>query len=201
MPASLEKLEKKDQYTDRTSKIAYWIGQAFNASPIEIDYAFEQLLGGFWKYQRALFPVGEANIDYSLGVKNTYFKDNQYSNDIINWMYDNADKSSRAAESDPDNIDKAIANKLDNSLKEFYSSYYGFSERKTRNKTRRATRQDVIDIIYEYRKAVEGDYYKKIINDVKEFCKKVGDESYLPAVMQTKIKDGKKKEHELTDSQ
>lgn len=201
VPASLEKLEKKDQYTDRTSKIAYWIGQAFNASPIEIDYAFEQLLGGFWKYQRALFPVGEANIDYSLGVKNTYFKDNQYSNDIINWMYDNADKSSRAAESDPDNIDKAIANKLDNSLKEFYSSYYGLAKGKPETKQRRATRQDVIDIIYEYRKAVEGDYYKKIINDVKEFCKKVGDESYLPAVMQTKIKDGKKKEHELTDSQ
>ena len=201
VPASLEKLEKKDQHTDRTSKIAYWIGQAFNASPIEIDYAFEQLLGGFWKYQRALFPVGEANIDYSLGVKNTYFKDNQYSNDIINWMYDNADKSSRAAESDPDNIDKAIANKLDNSLKEFYSSYYGLAKGKPETKQRRATRQDVIDIIYEYRKAVEGDYYKKIINDVKEFCKKVGDESYLPAVMQTKIKDGKKKEHELTDSQ
>ena len=201
VPASLEKLEKKDQYTDRTSKIAYWIGQAFNASPIEIDYAFGQLLGGFWKYQRALFPVGEANIDYSLGVKNTYFKDNQYSNDIINWMYDNADKSSRAAKSDPDNIDKAIANKLDNSLKEFYSSYYGLAKGKPETKQRRATRQDVIDIIYEYRKAVEGDYYKKIINDVKEFCKKVGDESYLPAVMQTKIKDGKKKEHELTDSQ
>lgn len=201
VPASLEKLEKKDQYTDRTSKIAYWIGQAFNASPIEIDYAFEQLLGGFWKYQRALFPVGEANIDYSLGVKNTYFKDNQYSNDIINWMYDNADKSSRAAKSDPDNIDKAIANKLDNSLKEFYSSYYGLAKGKPETKQRRATRQDVIDIIYEYRKAVEGDYYKKVINDVKEFCKKVGDESYLPAVMQTKIKDGKKKEHELTDSQ
>ena len=36
---------------------------------------------------------------------------------------------------------------------------------------------------------------------LKSSARKSEIESYLPAVMQTKIKDGKKKEHELTDSQ
>ena len=55
---SMEKMENRDQYTRRTSQIAYWAGQAFNLSPQKLDYVGENLLGGWWKAQKALLPIG-----------------------------------------------------------------------------------------------------------------------------------------------
>lgn len=94
----MQNLEPKSRYTDRTSKIAYWVGQAFNTSPVMIDYFFTQTLGGWWKAQKALFPVGHESADYTLGVRNTYIKDNQYSTDLVNWMYDKAETTKAEAQ-------------------------------------------------------------------------------------------------------
>ena len=198
---SLERLEPKQQYTNRTSKIAYWIGQAFNMSPVKIDYFFNQVLGGWWKYQKALFPIDEQYRDFSLGVGNTYIKDNQYSNDLTDWLYDKAEESTTAKNSYPNNIDKAITAKMDNSMKDFYSRYYQLAKDKPETDQSRITRQKVLDMIYDYRAASDSDYFGKYVEQVKEFCKKVGDESYLPSVMPTEIKDGRDKKHQLTDTQ
>lgn len=198
---SLERLEPKQQYTNRTSKIAYWIGQAFNMSPVKIDYFFNQVLGGWWKYQKALFPIDEQYRDFSLGVGNTYIKDNQYSNDLTDWLYDKAEESTTAKNSYPNDIDKAITAKMDNSMKDFYSRYYQLAKDKPETDQSRITRQKVLDMIYDYRAASDSGYFGKYVEQVKEFCKKVGDESYLPSVMPTEIKDGRDKKHQLTDTQ
>lgn len=198
---SLERLEPKQQYTNRTSKIAYWIGQAFDVSPTKVDYFFNQMLGGWWKYQKALFPIDEQYRDFSLGVGNTYIKDNQYSNDLTDWLYDKAEESTTAKNSYPNNIDKAITAKMDNSMKDFYSRYYQLAKDKPETDQSRITRQKVLDMIYDYRAASDSGYFGKYVEQVKEFCKKVGDESYLPSVMPTEIKDGKDKKHQLTDTQ
>ena len=167
-----------------TSSIAYWIGQAFNVSPAKIDFFFEQTLGGWWKYQKALFPVGEENRDLTLGVKNTYVKDNQYSTDLVNWLYDKAKQSDTAKNSDRENMGKAITAKTDGDMKEFYSRYYGLAKDKVDTTAHRATRQLVLDMIREYQKADDNGSLTPAQKAVYAVCKEEGSTEYLPGVMQ-----------------
>ena len=117
----MQYLEPKDRYNERTSKIAWAIGQAFNWSPQMIDFFFQQTLGGWWKAQKALLPVGSENVDLTLGVQNTYVKDNVYSQDIVNRLYDYAEASGQKSKSHPDDIEAAIMAKRDANMTEFYS--------------------------------------------------------------------------------
>ena len=197
--ASLQYYEPKDQYTDRTSKIAFWIGRAFNQSPQMIDYAMQQILGGWWKAQKALFPVGEKQRDYTLGVRNTYIKDNQYSTDLINWLYDHADKTAKAKKSDAENMDKVIAAKLDSNMTTFYSRYYGLE--KSASVASRSTRQTVLDMVLEYRKCTDSGEYPAAQEAVNAICKKAGSTEGMPSVMQDEVKDGSGVKHKLSDVQ
>ena len=199
--SGLQNLEPKDQYTSRTSKIAYWIGQATNSSPQQIDFFFQQTLGGWWKNQKALFPVGEENVDYSLGVKNTYVKDNQYSTDLTNWLYDRADATARAKSSNPTDIDKAISAKWDNNMTSFYGKYYKQAKNKSETTATRGTRQLVLDMIREYQKGIDNGYKTEGQKAVEAVCKKENSTEFLPSVMPATVKDGNDKKHELSDVQ
>lgn len=199
--SGLQNLEPKDQYTERTSKIAYWLGQAFNGSPEEIDYFFQQVLGGWWKYQKALFPVGEKNVDYTLGVGNTYVKDSLYSTDLTNWLYDRADTTAKAKNSDPNNTEKAIAAKWDSFMTDFYGTYYKKAKEDSDTTATRGTRQLVLDMIREYQKGIDGGYKTDWQEAVEAVCLETGSTEYLPSVMPGEVKDGKGNKHELSDVQ
>ena len=199
--SGLQNLEPKDQYTDRTSKIAYWVGQAFNGSPQQIDYFFQQVLGGWWKTQKALFPVGSGNKDYSLGVLNTYVKDNQYSTDLTNWLYDHADTTARAKKSNPTDINKAIAAKWDSNMTSFYGQYYKQAKNKGDTTATRATRQTVLDMILEYQKGIDNDYKTKTQLAVEKVCRDQNSTEFLPSVMSVEVTDGNDKKHTLSDVQ
>ena len=199
--SGLQNLEKKDQYTDRTSKIAYWIGQAFNGSPEQIDFFFQQILGGWWKGQKALFPVGEKNRDWTLGVGNTYIKDNQYSTDLTNWLYDRADTTAKSKNSNPDNIDKSITAKWDSNMVDFYGTYYKKAKADSKATAARSTRQLVLDMIREYQKGIDGDYKTDLQKAVEEVCKTKGSTEYLPSVMSGEVTDGNYVKHSLSDVQ
>ena len=199
--SGLQNLEPKDQYTDRTSKIAYWLGRAFNGSPEEIDYFLQQVLGGWWKGQKALFPVGEKNVDWTLGVGNTYVKDNQYSTDLTNWLYDRADTTERAKNSDPDNTEKAIAAKWDSFMTSFYGTYYKKAKADSDTTSTRATRQLVLDAIREYQKGIDGEYKTEWQEAVEAVCLEKGSTEYLPSVMSGEVTDGAGNKHDLSDVQ
>ena len=199
--SGLSNLEPKDRYTSRTSKIAKAIGQAFNISPQKIDYFFNSVLGGFWKAQKALFPVGNENVDLTLGIQNTYVKDNQYSLDLVNWMYDKAEKSSQASNSDPENMDKAIEKKMDANMTSFYSRYYSLSKDQPDTVSHRSTRQTVLDMIREYQKAYDLGSTTKVQEVVYSICDEQNKTDYLPGVMQTTVKDGNDVKHSLSDVQ
>lgn len=199
--AGMQYLEPRDRYNARTSKIAYALGQALNVSPQKVDYFFSQVLGGWWKSQKALFPVGGENVDYTLGVQNTYVKDNQYSTDIVNRLYDMAEKSAQAKGSDPGDIEKAISAKRDDSMTTFYSRYNSLAKN-TSSTASRSTRQVVLDMILEYEKAAEAGTYTKAEKAVLDVVRKNGDPGvYMPSVMNTVVKDGNGKQHELSDVQ
>lgn len=195
--AGMQYLEPKDRYNERTSKIAYWVGQATDSSPQMIDYFFGNVLGGFWKAQKALFPVGGESVDYTLGVYNTYIKDNQYSTDLTNWLYDKAEKSSQASKSDPKNLDKEIVAKTDDRMREFYGNYNKLAKNLASSAATRGTRQTVLSMINEYRKASDSGAQTDAQKAVYAVCAAVGDTSLLPAVMPVVVKDGQKGDHEL----
>ena len=195
--AGMGYLEPKDRYNERTSKIAYWVGQATDSSPQMIDYFFGNVLGGFWKAQKALFPVGGESVDYTLGVYNTYIKDNQYSTDLTNWLYDKAEKSSQTSKSDPKNLDKKIVAKTDDCMREFYGNYNKLAKNLASSPATRGTRQTVLSMINEYRKASDSGAQTDAQKAVYAVCAAVGDTSLLPAVMPVVVRDGQKGDHEL----
>ena len=199
--SGLQNLEPKDQYTNRTSKIAYWLGQATNSSPVQIDYFFQQVLGGFWKYQKALLPVGGENVDKTLGVKNTYVKDNQFTTDLVNWMYDQAEKSTKAKNSNPGDMEKAITAKMDSNMTGFYSKFYGLAKDVTETPQIRGARQTVLDMIREYQKATDSGATTAAQRAVYDVAEKQGSTEVLPAVMQTTVKDGNGITHTLSPVQ
>lgn len=194
-------LEPRDRYNERTSKLAYWIGQAFDVSPVMVDYFFQNTLGGFWKAQKAIFPVGEENRDWSFGIQGSYIKDNQYSQDLTNWLYDQAEKSSQAKKSDPANMDKAIASAMDDRMVEFYSSYNKLAKNTPDTVVNRGTRQTVLDAIYEYRKAHDHNITTDAERMAYGVCKEQGGTELLPSCLPVTVKDGDKKTHSLSASQ
>ncbi|MDO4749495.1 MAG: hypothetical protein Q4A39_01505, partial [Eubacteriales bacterium] len=199
--SGLQNLEAKDQYNERTSKIAYWVGQAFNTSPQMVDYFFNSVLGGWWKSQKALFPVGKENVDYTLGVQNSYIKDNQYSTDLVNWLYSQAEASQKAKNSDGGNMEKAITYKMDSNMTTFYSRYYKLAKNAAETTATRATRQTVLNMILEYQKAADSGELTAAQRAVYSVCERQGSTENLPSVMQSTIKDGKEVSHTLSDVQ
>ena len=194
-------LEPRDRYNERTSKLAYLIGQAFDVSPVMVDYFFQNTLGGFWKAQKAIFPVGEENRDWSFGIQGSYIKDNQYSQDLTNWLYDQAEKSTQAKKSDPTNMDKAITAAMDDRMSEFYSSYNKLAKNVPDTVVNRGTRQTVLDAIYEYRKAHDHNIVTAAERMVYDVCREQGGTELLPSCLQVTVKDGEKKTHTLSASQ
>lgn len=194
---SLSGLEKKDQYTEKTSKMAKAVGKALNFSPQQIDYVGNNVLGYIWKVPTALFPVGEENVDPTLGIKNSYIKDPQYSTDLVNWAYDHKDKTSEKAKSAPDDGKKALEAKIADNMTSFYGRF--IKVEKTDNS--RDARQTVLDMIHEYRKAVDNGSRTTGEEQVYNLVEHTGDTSILPSTMQTYVQDSDKEKHNLNDAQ
>lgn len=208
----LESLEPKDQYNDRTSKIAVAIARAFSEampgisgalhmdSPQMIDYFFGQVLGGFWKSQKALFPIGGENVDLTLGVQGTYVRDNQYSTDLVNTLYDMKDGAEKAKNSDPTNMEKSVRFKWLNNMTTFYSRYSKLSKNVAKSTQSRATRQTVLNMIAEMNKSASSGQRTSLQEEVEQLCIKNNTTELMPSVMPDIIKqDGAA--YPLTDSQ
>lgn len=186
---SLESYEPKDQFTRATSKAAYWIGRGLNYSPQKIDYLGNQVLGYWWKIQKALFPVGEEYVDRSLGVKNTYFKDNVYSQDLVNWIYDSAEKSARKYKSSQDPKD-GIRAKNDDNMKKFYANFYRISKDVPDTPGLVRPRQLVLDMINDYRSFTDHEILTPVQEAVYGVAERTNNMELLPGVMKTEIKTG-----------
>ena len=198
---SMMNLEPQDQYTKRTTQVAYWIGQAFDVSPIQVDFLLDSTLGGFQDANAALFPVDGNERDWSLGVRNTYIKDNQYSTDLSNWIYDKAEASKIAYNSDQADMDKAITYKMDSNMTTFYSNYNKLAKGSSDTRQSRITRQAVFDMLSGYQKAADSGYTTKAQRAVYNACKTHGKTELLPSVMNPVVRDGNNKQHTLSATQ
>lgn len=199
---SMQSLEPKDQYTARTSKLAYWIGQAFGVSPLKVDYFCNNILGGWWKAQKALFPVGgEAEQDKTLGIQGQYIKDSQYSTDVVNRLYDTNTEASREAKSNPDDIGAKIAAKWTSLMTGFYSNYNKLSKDVSDTTEHRSTRQTVLNMLMEFRKAYDSGSKTSAQKVIEDVCKAKKTTEYMPQVMENSVTGDDGVAHTLTDSQ
>ncbi|MET0016478.1 LPD38 domain-containing protein [Oscillibacter sp.] len=199
--SGMQNLEPKDQYNNRTSKLAKAVGDAFNVSPMMTDYFFSNTLGGWWKYQKALFPVGSENVDLTLGIQGSYVRDNQYSTDLVNWLYDQAAASNTRRNSNPEDMGAAIQYKRDSSMTSFYTNFNKLSKFAPETESRRGTRQAVLSMITEYRKDFDNGTKTEAEAAVEAVCEAAGSTEYLPAVMPVTVKDANGEAHTLSDSQ
>lgn len=199
--ASFADMEPKDRFTGRTSKAAYAIGQAFNLSPIIVDYFLQNTLGGFWKAQKALLPVDAQSADPSLGIAGTYVRDSQYSTDIVNALYEGKQAALQAKNSDPADITKAIRYKEADSLATFYSRYNALAKGDAESPESKAVRQVVLDMIAEFNRSAGSGYRSETQAKIDALCAQMGDTSLMCAPMQPFILDDEKARHDLTAAQ
>ena len=200
--SSLEGKVPKQQYTARTSQAAYLMGQFLNLSPQQIDYFGKNVLGGYWTYQTALFPVNDGKgvkgkRDWTLGVKNTYNKDNIYSQDLANWMYDKADESSMYAKSYPDNKTYLLESSQDSALTSYYSRAMGLVKDNADSAEYRIVKQSLLDSIKAYQKKSDRNAWTSAEKSVQSFVKKTGNKNVLPGALNTEITDSEGKKHSL----
>ena len=194
-----QNMPAREQYNASTSKLAYWIGQAFNISPMKLDYFGKNVLGYMWKYPAQLFPVDPSKADYTLGVKGTYVKDSAYSNDITNRLYDRADASALAAASSSAGPEQKYYKAKDERMTSFYSRFNKLN-RDDGSDTARDDRAEMMQFLAAYLTGAEQGEETKAEQFIREACVENDDTSYLPSALPTTIKNGKD-EIQLTASQ
>ena len=185
---SLEGLAPKQQYDNKTTQLAYLIGQALNISPKKLDHFAENVLGYIWDTQGALFPIDAGDVkgerDIALGVSKKYTTDNLRSNNISNWIYDKSAESQMQLKSDGDNLLEAS---LDQYMKTRYANYDVLWKNEEETEENRKERKKVLDELIDYRKGEIDDDLSVVSSLVEE----TGDKSYLPSALSTTFKNGK----------
>ena len=181
------------QYSEKSSEMAYLLGKYGGWSPQMVDHFGKNILGWMWSYPSAIFPINDGNgvkgkRDWTMGVKNTYLRDNVYSNDLGNWIYDKSGESSKMYKSYGTN-EQALESTLDSNMKSYYQKTIGLAKGQ---EDEREIRRAALDKLKAYRKESDHgveDADRKAIYDIVESN---GNASILPGVMDTSIKsDGK----------
>ena len=93
-------LPSNERYTENTSKLAYSLGQTWGAvvadmSPKKIDHLLSSYTGILGQINRALFPISDSRRDYSLGLRNKFVSDSNYSTDVLNKLYENEEMAEK----------------------------------------------------------------------------------------------------------
>ena len=89
-----------ERYTESTTKLAYRLGQTKLArdndmSPKKIDHLILSYTGILGQVNKALFPMSENRVDKTIGLRNKFVSDSNYSTDVLNKLYDNRDAAER----------------------------------------------------------------------------------------------------------
>ena len=196
--SGLQDLEPKDQYNQKTSELAYMIGQQLNLSPQKIDFLGNEILGGFWNWQKAVAPVsGES--DLSLGVKSKWVKDPLYSTDITNRLYEARDKAKRRKNSHPDDVEAAVDYRTVNDMASFYGKYYKLAKGEEETEENREIRGAMLDMILGVEKnAYESEPARKFMLEVIE---DQGSAELMPTVMDVTVKSDEGQVYSLTSKE
>lgn len=98
-------------------------------------------------------------------------------------------------------MEKQITAKMDGRMTDFYSGFNKLNKGNTATAEKRAARQNVLDMIAEYRKASEDGTLTSAQRSVYAVVSDTGDTSLLPSVMNTYVKNTDDSKYNLTDTQ
>lgn len=93
-------IDSHERYTESTTKLAYGLGQTklardLDLSPKKIDHLISSYTGIFGQINKALLPMNSERRDVTLGLRNKFISDSNYSTDMLNILYDNKDKAEK----------------------------------------------------------------------------------------------------------
>lgn len=96
-----ESLPSHERYSDNTTQLAYHLGQTrlarqWDMSPKKIDHLLSSYTGILSQVNKALLPVNKNRRDTSIGLRNKFISDSNYSTDVLNRVYENKDKAEKA---------------------------------------------------------------------------------------------------------
>lgn len=94
-------IPSNERYDENTSQLAYHLGQTKfavdnNLSPKKIDHLISSYTGILGQVNKALFPMNDSRRDTSIGLRNKFISDSNYSTDVLNRMYENQKKTEKA---------------------------------------------------------------------------------------------------------
>lgn len=118
-----ENLPSNERYTENTSKLAYALGQTWPAiaadmSPKKIDHLISSYTGILGQANKALFPVGDSRRDTTIGLRNKFISDSNYSTDVLNRLYENRDMAKKRF-----NYDKTVGSAVEYEKNAVITSY------------------------------------------------------------------------------
>lgn len=195
VPVSLQDMSPKYQYNEKTSILAWSLGQLFNVSPLQIDHVGRNWFGGAWEIMKSwtpnsLFREGDTS-NVSTAIGNRWVRDASYSTDVINRMYDLRDKANVAKNDNEEDMEAAIRYKWYSGLTSFYSRYNKLAKEQPDSAQKRATRQTVLDMIDGSLESAEGKVVTYGKEQLEAYVERTGDTTVMPGVMNPYIKYGK----------
>lgn len=119
---------ESDKVFDTTSKPAIAIGKMLGIAPIKIDYLMNNMAGFFWRAVQYLFPNDSSKVDLTLGFKSRLTANSQYSTDVYDIVYADAEKAQKKYDDETSSKGAASAKTLfeyenNNVRKTFVSQY------------------------------------------------------------------------------
>ena len=203
-PSYITKLPSRERFKSETSKLAYGLGQITGWSPLKIDYFCSNMLGGFWKAQKALLPM-EGKSDWSLTMGSRFVKDSLYSTDIVNMAYDLRDKLETTASGKAATTEDIIRAKFADKTVSFYGKYNSLAKAEPETTAARFTRQVVLDILNGTNGYLRGwggsDSMDWVVKVIAESESMNAEKLPIPNFMSDTIKDVAGNERKLTAAQ
>lgn len=196
-----DKLKPSERYNENTSQAAYLAGKYLNLSPKMVDHFGENVLGFMWKYPEALFPIDDGKgtkgkRDFTLGIGKTYIRDNTYSNDVTNYIYD---KAKASAMENSSTGEKAAEAKADSNMSQFYTTFNKLSKEEPETNEKRSARKNVLNDLLDYRDKTGS--LPTTQQEIYDMVDRTGDTSLMPGVMKSTLKDAEGNEHSLTSGE
>lgn len=180
--------EPQDIYKDTTTRLAKNVVDAVqkvapnsffkSVNPMQIDFFFQNTLGGWWKIYKALDPINPEYQDKLIGIKNQYFKYSTSSNDLVDSFYDKRDALTKKHGSS-DSIDVAIQKKLYDNMATFYSGYNDMLKGMGKDEQRIA-KQQMLDMMQSFMDSMDSGDYTSAQKDVFKFIRDNGLTDALP---------------------
>ena len=136
---------RKEQYDERTSKLAVWLGKLTNESPLKIDYIINSNFGILGTINKSLFPMDKSQKDKTIGFISRWVADSYYSTDVLDKVYSKNEAAKMKFQGDGSG--KNLAEYKKTSMAADFITQYNKAVKALPEEEKRDARKRLLDII------------------------------------------------------